>query len=89
MSEQSTVATRVTLTYAPTDERVAEAIGADRYRSYLRRAHGGRVSVGDEWDEFVSCGCGTTRDVTLRVESTDGGEIVDEGTEFEFAAREA
>lgn len=89
MSEQSPVATRVTLSYAPPDEKTATAIGADRFRSYLRRAHSGSVSVGDEWDEFVSRGCGTTRDVTLRVESTTGGEVVGEGTEFAFEPREA
>ena len=78
------MATRVTLSYAPTGEETAAALDSGRYQSYLRRAHAGSVNVGDVWDEFVSWGCGTTRDVTLRVESTAGGEVVGEATEFEF-----
>lgn len=90
MSEQSTsAATRVVLSFVPADERTAAALDSERYRAYLQRAHSGSVSVGEEWAEFVSRGCGSTRDVTLRVESTTGGEVVGEGTEFEFEPREA
>ncbi|WP_175454506.1 hypothetical protein [Halopelagius longus] len=42
------------------------------------------MSVGDEWEEFVSRGCGSTRDVTLRVQSTEGGEVIGEETELVF-----
>jgi len=77
-------ATRVTVTFSPDDERTADALDAESYRGYLRRTHSGPVSVGDEWEEFVSCGCGTTRDVTLRVDAVDGGNVIDETTTFEF-----
>lgn len=89
MSEQAATATRVLLSFAPPDERTAEALDTERYRAYLRRAHSGPVAVGDEWDEFVSRGCGSTRDATLRVEDVEGGETVGEETAFAFEPREA
>ncbi|SDR10075.1 hypothetical protein SAMN05216278_3622 [Halopelagius longus] len=72
------------LSFSPPDERTADALDADAYRSYLRRTRSGPVSVGAEWDEFVSRGCGSTRDVTLRVESVRGGELLGEETELVF-----
>ena len=59
----------VRLSYSPADDRVADALDADSYRSYLRRAHRGAVEPGTAWSEFVGRGCGVTDDVTLRVES--------------------
>lgn len=85
MSEDT--AARVTLSFEPTDESTAAALDTDRYRSFLRRSHAGPVAVGDEWEEFVSRGCGSTRDVTLRVESLDGGGEIDGGTMFAFEPR--
>ena len=82
MSERSAI--RVTLSAVPDDDRTRAAIDTGRYRQYLRRAHAGPVAVGDEWAEFVSRGCGSTRDVTLRVVSVTGGERIDEGTAFAF-----
>jgi len=53
----------------------------ERYRRYLRRAHTGPVAVGDEWEEFVNCGCASPEDVILRVERVeDGAEIGPETT---------
>lgn len=83
-SESSESASRVVLSFSPPDERTADALDADAYRSYLRRTRSGPVAVGAEWDEFVSGGCGTTRDVTLRVESVQGGAVLDEETELVF-----
>lgn len=83
-SESSETAARVVLAFSPPDERTADALDADSYRSYLRRTRSGPVSVGAEWDEFVSRGCGTTRDVTLRVRSVQGGTELGEETELAF-----
>jgi hypothetical protein len=80
-------AARVRLSFEPTDESAAAALDTDRYRSFLRRSHAGPISVGEEWAEFVSRGCGSTRDVTLRVESVDGGGEVGDGTVFAFEPR--
>jgi len=57
------------------------------YRQYLRRAHAGQVSVGDEWDEFVNCGCASPEDVTLRVEEIDGGTAIGSETVIEVVSR--
>lgn len=84
-STQSTrPASRVVVAISPADDKTRESLETDRYRAYLRRTHAGPVTVGDEWSEFVSCGCGSTRDVTLRVESVTGGNGIDENTEFVF-----
>lgn len=80
-------ATEIVVSFAPTDDRTAEALDAASYRSYLRRTRRGDVSVGDEWAEFVNCGCGSTRDVVLRVESVDGGESIGTETAFVFEPR--
>lgn len=86
MSDRSTPAgaSCVTISFSPPDDRTAEVLSTHSYRAYLRRAHSGRVTVGDAWEEFVNCGCGATRDVTLRVESTTGGGAIDEETELVF-----
>lgn len=72
------------LSFDPDDDATVAALETDRYRKYLRRAHAGPVAVGDEWTEFVSRGCGSTRDVRLRVEAIEGGGEVGEGTAFAF-----
>lgn len=77
-------ATRVVLAYAPAEDDIAEGLDADAFRAYLRKAHGGPVALGDEWEEFVSCGCGSRKDVTLKVVSITGGEAIDEGTAIEY-----
>lgn len=86
MSETRTRADEVVVSFAPADGRTASELDAPSYRRYLTWAHEGPVAVGDEWAEFVSCGCGSTRDVTLRVEAADG-DAVDAETAFVFEAR--
>lgn len=87
-SDEDEHAARVVLSFAPADESTAEALRADSYRAYLRRTRSGPVDAGEEWEEFVSRGCGTTRDVVLRVESTDGGDAIGPDTEFAFEPRD-
>lgn len=77
-------ATTVVLSYSPATSRVREAIGEGSYRGYLRRARAGEVAPGEEWAEFVSRGCGSTADVSLRVVAVEGGSRVGAETEFEF-----
>jgi len=84
-------ADRIRLSYRPVDagsddedEFPVESLREETFLTYLRRAHDGPVAVGDEWAEFVNCGCGTTEDVLLRVEAVEGGSIVDESTEIEI-----
>ena len=87
MSEQqsSEEATSVTLSYAPSDDDdIAEGIDEDSFRAYLRKAHGGSVTLGEEWAEFVNCGCGTTKDVTLQVVSLTGGQAIGADTDVEY-----
>lgn len=57
------------------------------YRKYLRRAHAGPVEIGDEWDEFVNCGCASPEDVILRVERVEGGSVIGPGTTIEVVSR--
>ena len=57
------------------------------YRRYLRWAHAGHVSVGDEWDEFVNCGCASPEDVVLRVESVEGGTGIGSETVIDVVPR--
>ena len=66
-------------------ENMTDAI----YRQYLRRAHVGPVSVGDEWDEFVNCGCASPEDVILRVERVSGGSAIGSETTIEVVSRKA
>nr|WP_121820669.1 hypothetical protein [Halostella salina] len=70
-------------------EWLRENLTERTYRQYLRRAHAGPVSVGDEWDEFVSCGCATPEDVVLRVERVDGGAAIAAETAIEVVPRTA
>ncbi|WP_436907537.1 hypothetical protein [Halosimplex marinum] len=82
------VAERVVVRYAPVTDRIAEELSKSRYSAYLRRAESGPVAAGDEWEHFVSRGCGATADVTLTVESVEGGGRVGEGTELAFRPAE-
>lgn len=83
----STVIDRVTISY-PDDEWIRNELETDTYTGYLQRAKDGPIEVGDEWDEFVSRGCGTPRDVILRVEAVEGGSVIGPETEFVFTPRE-
>jgi hypothetical protein len=82
------VAERVVVRYAPVTDRIAEELSEPRYSAYLRRAESGPVAAGDEWEGFVSRGCGVTADVTLTVEAVEGGDRVGDGTAFTFLAGE-
>lgn len=84
--DAGTAAADVVVSFAPADDRTADELDAASYRRYLTRAHAGPVAVGDEWEEFVSRGCGTRRDVTLRVEAVDA-ERVEADTTFAFEPR--
>ncbi|MFC6974801.1 hypothetical protein ACFQL1_09085 [Halomicroarcula sp. GCM10025709] len=59
------------------------------YRRYLWWAHAGPVSVGDEWEEFVNCGCANPEDVILCVEAVDGGTAIGSETTIEVIPRKA
>jgi len=86
------VANRVALTVravggaetGPGSERLVDAVSARSYRRYLGRARAGPVAVGEEWTEFVNCGCGTRADVVFRVVAVEGGERVGPDTAFAF-----
>ena len=67
-----------------TATRVRRKVADGTFTTDLRRAHGGDVSPGDEFEEFVSCGCGSPRDVLLRVEQVEGGSVLSEATEMTF-----
>ncbi|QLH76173.1 hypothetical protein HZS55_02125 [Halosimplex rubrum] len=82
------VAERVVVRYAPVTDRISEELVTSRYSAYLRRTESGPVAVGDEWEGFVSRGCGATADVTLTVEAVEGGDRVGETTEFDFLPRD-
>ncbi|WP_423999551.1 hypothetical protein ACOZ4I_11255 [Haloarcula salina] len=95
----STVASRVTVSVAPAEgddpwehvdtEWLLGELRKDTYETYLKRAHDGRVAVGEEWDEFVNCGCATPQDVLLRVERVEGGDAIGEETTLTIEVREA
>ena len=77
-------ASRIVLAYSPADDDITDAIDEYSFRTYLRKAHDGPVQLGDEWEEFVNCGCGSTKDVRLQVVSLTGGDAIDEETEIEY-----
>lgn len=82
--------TRVVVSY-PADLSLwgREIVEDTPFRAYLRKAHDS-VAAGDRWEEFVGVGCcGSALDVPLRIESVEGGDRLDEDTEFEFTEREA
>ncbi|QLH76663.1 hypothetical protein HZS55_04810 [Halosimplex rubrum] len=68
-------------------EWLRENMTEHTYRRYLRWTHAGPVSVGDEWDEFVNCGCASPEDVILRVENVAGGTAIGSETTMEVVPR--
>lgn len=95
MQSNDLSATRIVLSHsADLSDQERAALRTDHYRRYLQRTLGD-VSVGDETEEIVNCGCGTTRDVVLRVERIEAGEVgvdcgtVDDETAIDFDARSA
>ncbi len=88
--DESKIATRVTLSYpADLSKHASRRIRDAYYRTYLGRVKD-TVETGDVWEEFTDIGCcGSGTDVTLHVESVDGGSRVTEETAFEFVERDA
>lgn len=66
---------------------IREGMNEPSYLRYLRYAHAGPVSVGEEFDEFVNCGCASPTDVVLRVERVDGGTAIGADTDLEVVPR--
>ncbi|KPN29141.1 hypothetical protein SY89_03375 [Halolamina pelagica] len=64
-----------------------ENMNDSTYLQYLQRAHAGPVAVGEEWEEFVNCGCASPQDVVLRVEAIEGGTTMGFETEIELVSR--
>lgn len=64
-----------------------ENMSEPTYLRYLRWAHAGPVAVGDEWDEFVNCGCASPEDVVLRVERVEGGTGIGADTTIDVVSR--
>lgn len=59
------------------------------FRAYLKKTLG-RVEAGQRTEEFTGVGCcGDTLDVPLRIESVEGGEVVDESTTIEYTVRDS
>jgi hypothetical protein len=69
-------------------EWIVDELRGDAYQQYLRRAHDGPVAVGEEWAEFVSCGCATPQDVVLRVERVEGGTALGDTTSLTVQPRD-
>jgi len=68
-------------------EWLRENMTEHTYRRYLRWAHAGPVAVGDEWEEFVNCGCASPEDTILRVEDVQGGTAIGSETTLEVVPR--
>ncbi|QLH78557.1 hypothetical protein HZS55_15220 [Halosimplex rubrum] len=68
---------------------IVEKMAEPSYRRYLRWAHAGPVAVGEEWEEFVNCGCANPEDVILRVETVEGGSAMGGDTDVEVVPRKA
>ncbi|QLG27921.1 hypothetical protein HUG10_10305 [Halorarum halophilum] len=82
-------ATRLVLSYPNgLSEWGHDQIETERYRRYLRRVFE-TPTVGDESEEFVDVGCcGSSLDLTFRVEDVEGGDRVDDDTEVELVPRD-
>lgn len=74
----------VRLTVNPDNDHVRNAVTDATFCRYLRRAHNGAVTTGDTWSEFVSAGCGTRTNVSIRVLAVEGGTHVGRETIFEW-----
>lgn len=78
------VARRVTLRYQPPSRNLREELSRSSFVAFLRKAHEGEIEPGDEWEHFVSRGCGSPQNVRLEVQSLHGGDEVGDTTEFDF-----
>jgi len=95
MSHTHTAASRLVLSYHPPEDSAGEwsdrtwaeagrKLRQDSIRQYLRRAHRGPVTPGEEWSEFVSRGCASPLYLKLSVEAVENGEALGEQTEIAF-----
>lgn len=75
--------------WVPDADWLQQEVLDDTFKRYLGRAHEGPVSVSDEWNEAVNCGCARPVDVHLRVEQVAGGTTIGEETIFEVVPRVA
>jgi hypothetical protein len=66
---------------------IREGMNAPSYLRYLRYAHAGTLSVGDEFEEFVNCGCASPMDVVIRVERIEGGSAMGADTALDVVPR--
>ena len=66
-----------------------ENMNDSTYLQYLQRDHAGPVAVGEEWEEFVNCGCASPQDVVLRVEAIEDGSTIGFETTIDFVARKS
>lgn len=80
-------ADRVVLSY--TGGAAVEKLRSRSYVRYLRQSKAGPVTVGDEWNEVVSAGCGRTREITLLIRAIDGPQQIGPETEFAFQHSDA
>jgi hypothetical protein len=82
------VASRVVVSHpADLGEWERDELAGDTYRAFLHRVYDGPVSVGDEWDEWVSCGCALPTDVLFRVERVEGGAALGPETDIAYVER--
>jgi hypothetical protein len=97
-TQQSPVASRVVLSYRAVDadegeweladsDWIRDRMNVDYYLQYIKRVHGGPVAVGEEFEEFVNCGCASPQDVIVRVEAVEGGEELGADTDLEVVPR--
>jgi len=97
-STDRSVATRVVMSYRAVDadegdwpvadsDWLRDAVEKSTFRTYQKRAHGGSIAVGDEFEEFVNCGCASPQDVVLRVEEVVEGTALGKETEIEMRPR--
>ncbi|WP_313693879.1 hypothetical protein [Halorarum halobium] len=84
----SETATRLVLSYpSGLSEWGRDQIETGRYRRYLRRVFE-TPAVGDEREEFVDVGCcGSSLDLTFRVEAVEAGGRVGEDTDVDLVTR--
>lgn len=70
-------------------EWIQERMAEPAYVRYLRWAHAGPIAVGEEYEEFVNCGCESPQDVVLRVERVEGGSALGSETTLDVISRKA
>ena len=97
-TRQTAVASRVVLSYRAVDagdgeweladsDWIRDRMNVDYYLQYLKRVHGGPLSVGEEFEEFVNCGCASPQDVVVRVEAVESGEELGADTDLVVVPR--